>query len=43
LALDGASAALSIAVGDWLVPAGQTAWTISISVTGGARLDGMNF
>jgi len=32
-----------ILVGDWLVPAGETAWTIPISATGGDRVDGINF
>jgi hypothetical protein len=33
----------SIVVGDWLVPAGETAWMIPISVTGGVSVDGINF
>gem|GEM_PF-241924 len=37
------AAALNIVVGDWLIPAGETAWTIPISVTGGAGIDGINF
>jgi len=33
----------TIHVGDWLVPAGETAWTIPIRATGGDRVDGINF
>jgi hypothetical protein len=33
----------AIHVGDWLIPAGETAWTIPISATGGDRVDGINF
>jgi len=40
---DDDTATLSIVVGDWLIPAGQTAWRIPISVTGGAGVDGINF
>ena len=34
---------MNIVVGDWLIPAGQTAWRIPISVTGGVSVDGINF
>ena len=41
--LDSRQLLAAIAVGDWLVPAGETAWTIPIRATGGDRVDGINF